>query len=92
MTINLDNVPLATQSAMLHNILLAFDGQTFSKELAAHIVGGVKKLEKLISSEEVAAEKPCYKQNGKWFICAPQVLAHCKNRRSHKSNQTKNHN
>ena len=81
MRISLDNVPLATQSAMLQNILLAFEGQTFSKELAAHIVGGTRKLEKLISSEKVAAEKPCYKQNGKWFVCAPQVLVHCKNRR-----------
>jgi hypothetical protein len=81
MNINLDNVPLATQSAMLKNILLAFEGQTFSKELAAHIVGGAKKLERLIASEKVKADKPCYKQNGKWFVCAPQVLVHCKNRR-----------
>lgn len=90
MTINLEGVPLTTQSAMLQNILLAFEGQTFSKELAAHIVGGERKLERLISSEKVAAEKPCYKQNGKWFICAPQVLAHCKNRRCNKSNQKQN--
>ena len=81
MNINLDNVPLATQSAMLKNILLAFEGQTFSKELAAHIVGGAKKLERLIAAEKVQADKPCYKQNGKWFVCAPQVLVHCKNRR-----------
>ncbi|MBO4550786.1 MAG: hypothetical protein J5733_08650 [Bacteroidaceae bacterium] len=81
MKISLDNVPLATQSAMLQNILLAFEGQTFSKELAAHIVGGVGKLEKLISAEHVQAEKPSMKQNGKWFVCAPQVLVHCKNRR-----------
>lgn len=81
MIINLDNVPLATQSAMLKNILLAFDGQTFSKELAAHIVGGAGRLEKLISADRVQAEKPSMKQNGKWFCSAPQVLMHCKNRR-----------
>lgn len=82
MIINLDNVPLATQSAMLHNILLAFENETFSKELAAHIVGGVGRLEKLISSEKVQAEKQCLKQNGKWFVCAPQVLVHSKNRKN----------
>lgn len=81
MTVNLDNVPLATQSAILQNILLAFEGQTFSKELAAHIVGGIGRLEALIAAEKVAAEKPCCKQNGKWFVCATQVLVHCKNRR-----------
>lgn len=81
MRINLDNVPLVTQSAMLKNILLAFEHEKFSKELAAHIVGGVTKLERLIAAEKVHAEKPCMKQNGKWFVNAPQVLVHCKNRR-----------
>jgi len=81
MRVSLDNVPLATQSAMLQNILLAFEGETFSKELAAHIVGGVGRLEKLISADRVQAEKPSMKQNGKWFCSAPQVLMHCKNRR-----------
>ena len=81
MRISLDNVPLTTQSAMLQNILLAFEHETFSKELAAHIVGGEVKLKSLIASEKVQAEKPNNKQNGKWFVCAPQVLVHCKNRR-----------
>jgi hypothetical protein len=81
MRVSLEGVPLDTQSAMLQNILLAFEGETFSKELAAHIVGGVGRLEKLISAERVQAEKPSMKQNGKWFVCAPQVLLHCKNRR-----------
>ena len=87
MRVSLDNVPLATQSAMLQNILLAFEHETFSKELAAHIVGGTSKLESLIAAEKVQANKPCYKQNGKWFVCAPQVLVHCKNRRH--TSQTK---
>lgn len=81
MRVSLDGVPLATQSAMLQNILLAFENETFSKELAAHIVGGVGKLERLIASEEIEANKPSYKQNGKWYVCAPQVLVHSKNRR-----------
>ena len=33
MRVSLDNVPLATQSAMLQNILLAFEGETFSKDI-----------------------------------------------------------
>ena len=81
MRVSLDNVPLATQSAILQNILLAFENKTFSKELSAHIVGGVKKLENLIAAEKVKSEKPTNHQNGKWFCCAPQVLMHCKNRR-----------
>lgn len=81
MRVSLDNVPLATQSAMLQNILLAFENENFSKELAAHIVGGPGKLESLIAAEKVQASKPTNKQNGKWFVCAPQVLVHCKNRR-----------
>ena len=55
MMISLDNVPLATQSAMLQNILLAFEHETFSKELAAHIVGGPAKLASLIASEKIQA-------------------------------------
>ncbi len=81
MKISLDNVPLTMQSAILQNILLAFENETFSKELAAHIVGGEGKLMRLIAAEKVNAEKPNNKQNGKWFVCAPQVLLHCKNRR-----------
>lgn len=92
MRISLDNVPLEHQSAMLQNILLAFEHETFSKELAAHIVGGTGKLESLIASDQVQASKPCYKQNGKWFVCAQQVLVHCKNRRQYTSQTTKHNN
>ena len=80
--INLDGITLEQQSAMLQNILLAFDGRTFSKELAMHIVGGEGKLNALISRERVEAVKPTQTQNGKWFVNASQVLMHCKNRRS----------
>lgn len=81
MRINLDDIPLQQQSAMLKNILLAFEHESFSKEVAIRCVGGLKKLEQLIASEEILADKTNEtRQNGKWFCCAPQVLVHCKMR------------
>jgi len=76
--INIDSIPLTTQSAMLNNILAAFDGKTISKELAASLVGGVKKLESLIASGKIEADKPTFAQNGKWNINAAQTLCYCK--------------
>lgn len=63
---------------MLENILAVMGELTFSKELAAKIVGGEKRLLELIADGEVECEKPTYKKNGKWFCNAAQVLRHCK--------------
>jgi hypothetical protein len=66
---------------MLENILLIMEKEHFCKDKAAKIVGGVKKLEDLIASGAIQAEKPSNSQNGKWYCNAAQVLRHCKNMR-----------
>lgn len=65
----------------LENILLMMEHETFGKDLSARIVGGVRRLEYLVSTGEIQAEKPCKSQNGKWYCNAAQVLRHCRNMR-----------
>ncbi|MBJ2189114.1 MAG: hypothetical protein JFR41_10890 [Muribaculaceae bacterium] len=65
----------------LENILLVMEKVTFGKDLAAKIVGGVKKLEGYIASGEIAAEKRASVQNGKWYCNAADVLRHCRKMR-----------
>lgn len=71
-----------TTEILLENILLAMEEENFSRDLSAKIVGGQKKLERLIEKGEVRFEKPTNKQNGKWFCKASDVLRHCANHRS----------
>lgn len=66
---------------LLENILIAMEGVTFGKDVSARIVGGVKKLELLISQGRIYAEKKSSAQNGKWQCNAAHVLAHCRNMR-----------
>lgn len=66
---------------LLENILLAMERQTFCKDTAAKIVGGVKKLEDLIAAGKINAEKGCNAQNSKWKCNAADVLRHCRNMR-----------
>lgn len=63
---------------LLDNILLVMQDQKFGKDLSAHIVGGTKKLERLIEEGKITAEKPCNAQNGKWYCNASEVLRHCR--------------
>lgn len=66
---------------LLENILIAMESLTFSKDISASIVGGVKKLENLIASGEIFAEKGTNAQNSKWKCNAAHVLRHCRNMR-----------
>ena len=61
--------------------MIAMESQTFSKDLSAIIVGGVKKLENLIAAGEIYAEKGTSAQNSKWKCNAAHVLRHCRNMR-----------
>ena len=63
---------------MLDNILLYFSDRFFSQSEAARIVGGMKKLMRLIERGEIDADKPTCSQNGKWRCRADQVLRHCR--------------
>lgn len=46
----------------------------FSKAVAAKIVGGEYRLEKLVLKGEIRMEKPTCKQNGKWFCNGGDVI------------------
>ena len=70
------------EAAMLENIFLITETMTFCKREAEKIVGGAKKLDRLIAKGAVRAEKRVSAQNGKWWCNAADVLRHCKNMRT----------
>ena len=72
------------EEIQLENIFRVMANESFCKDTAAKIVGGVKKLERLISEGKIAAEKPTKKQNGKWYCNAADVLRNCRNMRTTK--------
>lgn len=53
-------------------------GITFSKAVAAKIVGGEYRLEKLVSEGKIRMEKPTAKQNGKWYCNGGDVIQNIK--------------
>lgn len=53
-------------------------GITFSKAVAAKIVGGEYRLEKLVSEGKIRMDKPTAKKNGKWFCDGGDVISHLK--------------
>lgn len=57
-------------------IAIAFSSKDiqFSKAVAAKIVGGEYRLEKLVLKGEIRMEKPTAKQNGKWFCNGGDVI------------------
>lgn len=63
---------------MLNNIIRVMSTKTFGKVVSASIVGGEKKLERLIEKGEIQSEKESNSQNGKWQCNAAQVLLHCR--------------
>jgi len=75
------------EAIQLENIYRAMANESFCKDKAAKIVGGVKKLERLIESGQISAEKPTKKQNGKWYCNAADVLRHCRNMRTKKNQE-----
>lgn len=63
---------------LLDNILRIMSTETFGKDKSAGIVGGEKKLLRLIEQGEIESDKPTNAQNGKWRCNAAQVLKHCR--------------
>lgn len=49
-------------------------GITFSKTVAAKLVGGEYRLEKLVREGKIRMDKPTAKQNGKWHCNGSDVL------------------
>ncbi|MDE7441682.1 MAG: hypothetical protein K2M69_05920 [Muribaculaceae bacterium] len=67
---------------MLGNILSVMEGFNFSKDMSATIVGGTKKLERLVAAGKIEAVKESHARNGKWKCNAAQVLRHCRDMRT----------
>lgn len=79
----------STAEILLDSILDVMSTETFSKDKAAYIVGGEKKLLRLIEAGEVDSDKPSNRQNGKWRCNAAQVLRHCRCMRKKKYKRKK---
>ena len=73
---------------LLDNILSYFDVRGFSKNEAAKIVGGRRKLMLLIESGEIEVEMSC---RGKWQCRGEQVLRHLKGCRKSNIKNKVNH-
>lgn len=69
---------------LLDSILDIMSTETFSKDQSAYIVGGEKKLIRLIEDGKIECDKPSNSQNGKWRCNAAQVLKHCRRMRKKK--------
>lgn len=63
---------------LMELIAIALNRQNiqFSKAVAAKIVGGEYRLEKLVLTGKIRMEKPTCKQNGKWFCNGGDVMKH----------------
>lgn len=61
---------------MLEFIRLELDKQdiTFSKTVAAKIVGGEYNLERLVNQGKIRMDKPSAKQNGRWYCKGSDVI------------------
>lgn len=75
------------EAIALENILLAMADIKFGKDMSARIVGGEKRLERLIAEGEIDAVKRNPAQKGKWFCNAADVLRHCRNMRQRENDK-----
>ena len=62
----------------LTEIYLLMGKHVFGYRMAASIVGGRARLDRLIGEGRVMAEKRSTSQNGKWYCNAAQVLFYAK--------------
>jgi hypothetical protein len=66
------------KSEHLTEIYLLMGKHVFGYRMAASIVGGRARLDRLIGEGRVMAEKRSSSQNGKWYCNAAQVLYYAK--------------
>lgn len=57
-----------------HTVLKAAQYMTFSKNQAAILVGGQRRLERLVAEDRIRAIKTTAKQNGRWKCNGSDVL------------------
>ena len=60
------------------SILIQVQGMTFSWNVAEHLVGGKKRLERLMAEEKVRFDKPFGASNTKWQFNAADILSNIK--------------
>lgn len=70
-----------TDTIHLYNILAVMRDKTFSKDEASSIVGGEKKLLRLIEEGKIQVLRTSTAQNSKWRCNASQVLKYCRDMR-----------
>lgn len=66
------------ENRLLGNILAVTEGMTVGKRKAARIVGGEKKLERLLVSGAIQCTRDGGSKNSKWRYNLSQVLQHCR--------------
>ena len=66
------------ENRLLGNILTVTSGMTIGKRTAEKIVGGKKKLERLLTEGKVGCAGKGPGQHGKWSFDLAQVLQHCR--------------
>lgn len=66
------------ENRMLANIFSATEGMIVGKRTAEKIVGGPKKLERLLVEGKVGCTGKGKGQSGKWRFDLSQVLQHCR--------------
>lgn len=83
-----------TAEARLTDILFIMNQETFGQRKSASLVGGLKRLLKLIEEGKIRSDKPTNTQNGKWFCNAADVLkfAVIKHRKPRKSKRNEKDN
>ena len=57
-----------------HTVLRAAQNVTFSKNTAAKLVGGQRRLENLVAEDRIRAIKTTDKQNGRWECNGSDVI------------------
>ena len=57
-----------------HTVLRAAQNVTFSKNTAQKLVGGQRRLERLVAEDKIRGEKKSQKQNGRWECNGADVL------------------
>lgn len=74
----MEQLPDIIEPEQLNLLSIAFRkmGVTFSKAMAAKIVGGKYRLEKLVNEGKIRMDKPTAKQNGKWFCDGGDVIGY----------------
>lgn len=60
------------------SILIQVDGMTFSWKIAEHLVGGKKRLQRLMDERKVRFDKSLASANSKWQFNATDIIRNIK--------------